>query len=484
MDISLCPILAEIKKENQGRYDGVLKTLNFIYKTIKEEYFDKNIDYYDVKHKMYSIGSSNSYSGYAQMENKYNVQKNLMYKEFVEDDGFEKIFLEMISNPDKRFLDYFLEKTSIPIDLIERNALPIKSEYVYNIYAMMVGYVKNKEDFDTFKLIVDDIAYLVVKTNPNDDKDHENIFKERVNRNEQNKKSLISYVLNSSFYKSNKNLQKFLRDLLTNFKFEYKDEYINQLKKMFNILKVLETDLHKFNKIGQSIDNNTIDRVVDDITLYLHDDLLPGVVPFYDKVILFGNRFNKLKEEIKKVDPSLREDVLSYFKNLNTYMFKEDEEKDLFCDVIKVIFDSDTYHELYAKLQNLQKASNAYKDGDREEANELLNLYFTDTKQFKQKFNGLIIEFPTSSINQMRKPDTIGMRMKKLYQDNDLYPFSGDSLSIVSSQDKELSYFIDRVSVNMQDYRYSKLNPKTEEILEEKTELNPVKKKTRFSFFN
>ena len=84
----------------------------------------------------------------------------------------------------------------------------------------------------------------------------------------------------------------------------------------------------------------------------------------------------------------------------------------------------------------------------------------------------------------MKKPDTIGMRMKKLYQDNDLYPLSGDSLSIVSSKDKELSYFIDRVSVNMRDYLNSKLNPKTEDEDEVKPDSNPVKKKTRFSFFN
>ena len=74
--------------------------------------------------------------------------------------------------------------------------------------------------------------------------------------------------------------------------------------------------------------------------------------------------------------------------------------------------------------------------------------------------------------------------LKKLYQDNDLYPLSGDSLSIVSSKDKELSYFIDRVSVNMRDYLNSKLNPKIEEEDEAKPDANPVKKKTRFSFFN
>lgn len=483
MDIKICSELEQIKKENQDRYDSILKILNFIYKTIKEDYFDRNINSYDMQNAIHCAGKSISYSSYIEDANKFRTTKNLLFKEFV-DDGIEKIFLNMISNPDKRYLDYFLEKVSIPIDLIEGNVLDIKSLYIYNIYTMMVAYEKNSDDFDTFKKVVDDISYLVISKNPQDDKDNLNTYKERINKNDINKKTLIRNVLNSSFYKSNEKLQKFLKDLLTKFKYPYKDEYNQQLRRMFDILTNLENDLRKFSRLGYAINKDVVDRVVDDITLYLHDDLLTGVVPFYDKVILFGDRFNKLKEEMRKVDPSLREDVLSYFKHLDIYMFKVDEEKDLFCDIIKVIFDSDTYHELHAKLQNLQKASKAYTEGNREEANELLNLYFTDTKQFKQKFNGLIIEFPTSNINQTKKPDTIGMRMKKLYQDNDLYPLSEDSLSIVSSKDKELSYFIDRVSVNMRDYLNSKLNPKTEDEDEVKPDSNPVKKKTRFSFFN
>lgn len=40
MDIKICSELEQIKKENQDRYDSILKILNFIYKTIKEDYFE------------------------------------------------------------------------------------------------------------------------------------------------------------------------------------------------------------------------------------------------------------------------------------------------------------------------------------------------------------------------------------------------------------------------------------------------------------
>lgn len=484
MDIKLCIELEKIKKDNPSCYEGILKVLNFVYKTIKEDYFDRNINFYDRENAIRCSGKSISYSSYSDIANKFRMNKKILFQEFVEDDGIERIYLDMISNPDKRFLDYFLEKVSIPIDLIERNVLEIKSCYIYNIYTMMVAYENNQGDFDTFKKAVDDIGHLVMKINPQDDKDNLNVFKDRINKNEINKRTLIRNVLNSEFYKSNKNLQNFLRDLLTNFKYPYQEDYNQQLRRMFDILTRLENDLRKFNRVGQIVDEKIVNSVVEDITLYLHDDLLPGVVPFYDKVILLGNRFDTLKEQIKVVDPYLREDVLSYFKNLDIYMFKIDGEKDMFCDVVKVIFDSDTYHELYAKLQNLRKASDEYTHGDIHEANELLNLFFTDTKEFKQKFNGHIIEFPTTNINQMKKPTTIGMRTKKLYQENDLYPFSGDSSSIVSKDDTALKLFIERVSANMLDYQNSKLSFNREATPDVEPDPAPVKKKSRFSFFN
>lgn len=133
MDIKICIELEQIKKENPSRYESILKVLNFIYKTIKEDYFDRNINSYDMQNAIHCAGRSISYSSYIETANKFRTTKNLLFKEFV-DDGIEKVFLDMISNPDKRFLDYFLEKVSIPIDLIERNVLDIKSLYIYIIF--------------------------------------------------------------------------------------------------------------------------------------------------------------------------------------------------------------------------------------------------------------------------------------------------------------------------------------------------------------
>ena len=56
---------------------------------------------------------------------------------------------------------------------------------------MMVAYEKNSDDFDTFKKVVDDISYLVISKNPQDDKDNLNTYKERINKNDINKKTLI-----------------------------------------------------------------------------------------------------------------------------------------------------------------------------------------------------------------------------------------------------------------------------------------------------
>lgn len=56
MDIKICSELEQIKKENQDRYDSILKILNFIYKTIKEDYFDRNINSYDMQNAIHCAG--------------------------------------------------------------------------------------------------------------------------------------------------------------------------------------------------------------------------------------------------------------------------------------------------------------------------------------------------------------------------------------------------------------------------------------------
>jgi len=483
MEKMLCIELEKIKRENPECYEKILKFYSYIYKTIKEDYYDYLIKFYHTENEIYTSGKSIRFSQYSNIEEKYKGQRDLLFNQFVENpSGIEKNFFDMLSFSDRRFLDYFLEKISIPIDLIQRNVLSIKSYYLYNIYTMLVAYEKNKEDFDTFKKVLDDISYLFIQPNPEDEKDNYLTFLKRINKNEIDKRNLIRNVLGSSFYKSSEDLQKFLKTLLTDFRITYKDGYNSQLRKMFDLLEKLEGDLRKFNKVGQKIEPQVVEKVVEDLTLYIHDDLLPGVVPFYDKVLLFGDRFQTLKEQIKVVDPYLREDVLKYFKNLNIYMFENKDGKDLFCEYVKMIFDSDTYHELFDKLKKLQTASSEYSKGNTQLAACLLDSFSSGNMQFKQTFAGIIIRYPISNINKIEKPITIGERMKELYKQNDLLPINSET-SFVSKGDTNLEVFVERISNNMMDYYHSKLSRREEVKPEPKKEEPPVKKKTKFSIF-
>lgn len=414
MEEYICINLEQIKEKSPSNYNEIIKILKFIYHTIYKKNFDE-----EIKH-----------TNWNSTKEELSRLRFFTYNEFVgKNNELLSILFAMYNNEDKRFAQKFFQKVNIPIDILENN---IKQDtkvyqYIYNLYIVLKAYECNKNNFENFSAIIDDVAYTFTKG--------EKYMKpEELKENFRNKKNLINQIVKVKYYYENESLRNLLKTIIKEFNECYSAEKYERLNNVCALLKELNDDIIIMTKLeGYKIDEKLEKDIISDITLLLKDNLYPGEGPLYARNLLIGNRYYILKEEIDSVLPEHRKEVFEYLKDLNIDMFKElnnNEDEDSFTKCIKIIFDSDTYHELLEKLDIIKIASKEYKN-NKELALNLLKDLTSD--KHKEVINGIIISYPKDSINKITKPRTIAQRMTELYKQNDLIDQNEMELSINQS---------------------------------------------------
>ena len=435
MENIICINLEKIKEENVKKYEEARKILKFVYNTAKEKSF-----------------------------------KTDLYDKLMSNNGIVEMLFDICNDKDERFAQKFFQKTSIPIDFLEDDILgePEPYRYVFNLYTMLKAYECNKENYENFEAIVKDVCYTF------DCGDGITMDDSTTEKWLQSKKELIDKIVNIKEYSNNKLLRELLKRTISEISMVYEKEEIERLNEMFSLYRNLNIDLERYKRCGYVVSDETVKEVLEDITLLVHRDLLPGSEPLYDRILLLGDRYKCLKEAIKVVLPQHRKEVFAYLKHLNLDMFEElnqDSKEDSFNECIKIIFDSDTYQELLEKLDIIKMASKEY------EYNKNKSLAFSLLKDLgsdkhKEVVDGKIISYPTDSINKINKPDSIAKRMEYLYKQNDLI---NPGINLIYDQPETIIDYLRKIETERESYK--KLKNKSKEELQE----TPVKKK-RFSF--
>ena len=126
----------------------------------------------------------------------------------------------------------------------------------------------------------------------------------------------------------------------------------------------------------------------------------------YKDILFKGPRMAYFNNKLKEVEPNIyiRKDIFHRILLLNSKMFDDmGKDDDYLLNKLDMVFDSDTYMELTAKLDILSNASRLYSAGNEVEAYDVL--FILDKANEKKHSSGLVVE----------KPNTIVERMAKIY---------------------------------------------------------------------
>ena len=439
----LCERLVKIKSQNPTLYEKAIDVLSFIYKDVRKKFI------YGELEKDGYLGSTG--------ERIENAVLNLTEG----DAGIIDNLLDICTNEDSRFSDKFFASVSIPLDLfrsdISKNTK--KFLYVINIYAILKAYEYNKNDFENYEAIVDDTAFLFIK-NISD-------FINEVRNISQVKRIIEGYVSNSK-YKDIKLLRDGYKSYFEGIIEKNNEDDINRLDEMFKMFRDFKTHLDNENRNQRKVSRELEQEIAEDIALLVHPDLLPGVYPYYSRILIYNNRYRYFKENIKVVSPYYRKEVFNLVKRLNIGLFAEinkTSDKDSFETYMDILFDSDTNTELLNKMRMLKMASEKYSSGDKGAA--LLTLSVLDSEINKEHNGNEIVAFPKeNTINKIEKPKTINERMEKLYREKDLI---GKGFSL-TEQRKSLEEFRMKIFEEMTRHSTAKFASNETDIAKPKQE--------------
>lgn len=469
MDEKTCERLEELKKNFPNNYSNVIRVLRFIYHTAIDESINSKINKLEIEYDIYKTSNRNGYTSCYDDICKLRDRKAMIFRELVNPfKGIKDLLFEIVEDESKEFANYFFKKIDIPLDLFENQIFSETdpSFYMYNIFAMLKAYKGNKNDFEKFKLMVDDIVFTFANSNEKE--------------NNRYKTTIVTQIINCSYYENGNLLQTLLKRVIKEFNKEYSGKEVTRLNKMFDYLRNLEYDANRYRRSGYQIPEETEKTISNDIMLLVHRDLLTSSIPFYEEILLFGDRYNCLKKELERINFQYREEVQSYFSKLSVSMFEElnfGRQTDSFDDCIKIIFDSDTYSELLSKLNSLKEANKEYKDGNKKRAFELLRELNSD--KHKEKFGDVVVSYSTNSINKPEKPRRIEERMKELYNKNDLLP---KNWQWDMNKDKTILELTSTIKEKIVEHETNK-SLVASSITQKPEESASVKKKSKFPFF-
>lgn len=265
--------------------------------------------------------------------------------------------------------------------------------FIFPLGLMLEAEVYHKDNFENFNALVDDLGEIERSFYREDFKKidffHSSLF--------------LKPLLSHPNYKNLPNFRSFMMHEIANLD----TRYLGKIYMLYN----------RFNELKKDYNSEYLDSIFDLKVKSISEN---GKDKTYCSNILLAKegRFLYLNDKLMEVETNrfIRKEIFSYIKKFNIEMFdvlNEGSSEDSFIQCMDIVFDSDTYCEMFNKLKVLKNISDMYRLGSTIDAlNKLKDL---NNCSYKEMLNDQIVSYPINSINQVEKPKRIIDRMKELY---------------------------------------------------------------------
>lgn len=408
---SVYELMKKIKKAPPEVEANGKRLLNYIYGDVYERLLE-------LKKKLGANYQEGTY-GYKSDIKPYTLLKPELENFIV---GYESIityFTEMIEDNYPEFIDAFFERVSIFFDMSEGHYYDENDftslAFIFNIYAMLKGYHEHKDDLAVFNTILDDCSFLVdsqyLLSNPSWAANHL-----------KGKKEYIDMLLETRFFGEVLQIRDLFKETLKNMVHdsEFSEKDIEKKSKFIEGIGYIYNDLESLKGENPNyllVDFDSMFKVVKNH--FNNSDANESI--YYCKTLLIDERFAYMNESLDKHihNRDIKYSIYKYIKDFDRGMFdylnnSSNNGKDSFIEIMKMVFDSDTYHELEAKLEVIVKASNDYTAGNKD---GVLNIYNNlSDPSLKKMIEDNVLIYGDNSLNKTDKPDLISERMRKIYE--------------------------------------------------------------------
>ncbi len=408
-------LLLKLKKDNGNIYEPTKRILKYLYKTVKEDYFEHHIESEYRKDK----------------EDRIKVMisaEKCLFEYYVNEEEGVLENLIALCNDDRKYFYKFYEGIETFLEMSENNLFSNYGvyKYVFNMYAMLKAY-QYHHDFETFSVVVDDLSNFFIESilDLNNSSYSSSMFG-LPKREFVHKKELIDIIMSCKGYENRPFLRENLKEVLNNINEPYSEGYLEKYKEILRCYK----ELIDFQEQNPKLDQKNFESIENDLLKnleacsknyrgYNYDRI--EFFNYFLPILLQNKRYDFFKNELNTIEENIkyRKDILKQVGTLDIDFFeflnKElKTENDSFISTIKVVFDSDTYCELQSKLNDLKKASNLYKENPQEALQIIKEL---TTNKHKEVIDGIMMIWPrTNTVNQIEKPKTILERTIALHK--------------------------------------------------------------------
>ena len=415
--LSLIKELKDTSCEVQALGENIL---DYIYVYLKRDYFDYETSEIirRTANEKYSCSTSLS---------SLNDFKNQVYAFLDKEEGSViSYFREMVKENKQEFIDLFIEKTEPYFELIKNKYYNLSdynvASFSFNLYAMLAAYHFCKDDFERYKVILEDSDFLI---NCRNYPSNSHFFSK--------KKKVIDLLIGSSVYDKNATIREefvsTLKDIFNYYSFN--DNYVDSLDVGLDSIERIQKaydEVHEEFPDALMLDIKSLSSNI--ISAIKYNQQIKGR---YHKYFLLGRRYNFLNSSLSEYIASdgLNDEIINRVIDMDFTMFNEQsvdgegkldfDNNDFLIKCLESVLDSDCFEEVNRKLVALKYASELYLDGEKEKALSMCDKLCTG--DYKCVHKGKIVEYNlnSNSMNQVEKPkriaDRLVMTYKKIYPD-------------------------------------------------------------------
>lgn len=335
-------LLHKVKENQPELYQDYLKLLQYVNSTWKPSHpitVGFNFDIFK---------DNNEYKNhnYIGIDSKVGILSYL--EEFYSNCNLEK---------NSEVVRYFFDNLQVFYDYIsdigEKKTI---DTYFINIYTMLMAFHANPHSLDNFIAVINDVRDVLISLNICD-YEKSDLFSDT--------HKIIDAIVSTPLYYKIPELRQTLIDQLQHFEYERNskiiDAFVYELSERVNDYESLK-DSQSFNEDAY------IQSIIDILPKkYDEDKSIEDKTIVYNKYLLLNGRYSFINEKLNATEknPYLRDYIIDYINDdillmcdsLNT---SDDPKDDIFIQVMTSILDSDSYQEMFKKLDLLSNARYIY----------------------------------------------------------------------------------------------------------------------------
>ena len=278
----------------------------------------------------------------------------------------------------------------------------------FNIYCILKAYHEHKDDIDTFNCIVEDCKKLIDCHFLYNNKTSKLFFL-------QEKKQFIDKLISFKYYSTA--VRGVFLDTFNRLGYPVWEWKQNEVySEAFRCCDKVCDDYVSLQKENINYQLGDIASIIDSYFNKVSDNKNSVYELYYDKSLLFGDRFKYLNDKIVQCidNKDIRNDFMYKLSKIDyrffQYLNSRNSDCDSFMTCLDIVFDSDSYYEVGKKLDLLIDFSSSRGMFELERVVEELN----DIKN-KDRVFGKVVSYQSGTINQVVKPMSIKKRMIDAY---------------------------------------------------------------------